>query len=77
MSPELGPPTLEEIAYPAEDRSWTAEWEHLAEAVVGADERQLLGDLRSARDAWRQVEAAYAGSDGIDTRDHAPLQRAG
>jgi predicted dehydrogenase len=60
MGPELGPPALEEIHYPDEDRSWRSEWEHFAEAVVGDDGRPLLGDLRSARDAWEQVEAAYA-----------------
>jgi len=60
MGPELGPPTLEEISYADEDRTWRAEWEHFAEAVVAADARPLLGDLRSARDAWEQVEAAYA-----------------
>jgi len=62
MSPQLGPPALEEIHYPHEDRSWKAEWEHFAEAVVAADDRPLLGDLRSAHDAWEQVEAAYAAS---------------
>ncbi len=60
MGPELGPPLLEEVAYPDEDVSWTAEWEHFAEAVTALDGRPLLGDLSSARDAWRQVEAAYA-----------------
>jgi predicted dehydrogenase len=59
MGPELGPPALEEIDYPAEDRSWTAEWEHFADAITAADGRRLLGDLQSARDAWEQVEAAY------------------
>jgi predicted dehydrogenase len=59
MGPELGPPALEELHYSAEDGSWTAEWEHFAEAIVAADGRSLLGDLRSARDAWEQVEAAY------------------
>jgi predicted dehydrogenase len=60
MGPELGPPAREEVNYPDIDRSWRAEWEHLAEAVVAADGRPLLGDLRSVRDAWEQVEAAYA-----------------
>jgi predicted dehydrogenase len=60
MGPELGPPLLEEVAYPDEDISWTAEWEHFAEAVTALDGRPLLGDLSSARDAWTQVEAAYA-----------------
>jgi predicted dehydrogenase len=60
MGPELGPPLLEEVAYRDEDVSWMAEWEHFAEAVAAMDGRPLLGDLRSARDAWAQVEAAYA-----------------
>lgn len=62
MGPELGPPALQEFHYPDVDRSWEAEWEHFAEAVAAADGRSLLGDLRSARDAWEQVEAAYATS---------------
>jgi predicted dehydrogenase len=62
MGPELGPPALEELHYPHRDDSWSAEWEHFAEAVVAGDGRQLLGDLRSARDAWEQVETAYAAS---------------
>jgi predicted dehydrogenase len=60
MGPALGPPALEEVLYPDEDRSWQAEWEHFAEAVVAADGRPLLGDLQSVHDAWEQVEAAYA-----------------
>jgi predicted dehydrogenase len=62
MGPDLGPPALQEIRYPPEDASWRAEWEHFAEAVLAADDRPLLGDLRSARDAWEQVQDAYAGS---------------
>jgi predicted dehydrogenase len=62
MGPELGPPTLEEFSYPDEDGTWRAEWEHFAEAIIAGDGRPLLGDLRSARDAWEQVEAAYAAS---------------
>jgi predicted dehydrogenase len=62
MGPGLGPPALEEIHYPDVDHTWTAEWEHFAEAIATADGRTLLGDLRSARDAWEQVEAAYAAS---------------
>jgi predicted dehydrogenase len=68
MGPELGPPALQEIRYRDVDGSWTAEWEHFAEAVLAADDRPLLGDLRSARDAWRQVEAAYAASAYADMR---------
>jgi predicted dehydrogenase len=62
MGPELGPPALEELHYPHRDDSWSAEWEHFAGAVVAQDGRPLLGDLYSARDAWGQVEAAYAAS---------------
>jgi predicted dehydrogenase len=60
MRPELGPPDLEQVDYPDEDPSWAAEWEHFAEAIDAADGRPLLGDLRDARYAWEQVEAAYA-----------------
>jgi predicted dehydrogenase len=62
MGPDLGPPALEELHYPPEDGSWQAEWEHFAEAILAADRRPLLGDLRAARDAWEQVEATYAAS---------------
>lgn len=60
MGPELGPPALEEVHYPDVDRTWTAEWEHFAEAIVAADGRPLCGDLDAARHAWEQAEAAYA-----------------
>jgi predicted dehydrogenase len=60
MRPELGPPDLEETAYPDEDGSWMAEWEHFAEALTADDGRPLLGGLDDARHAWTQVEAAYA-----------------
>jgi predicted dehydrogenase len=74
MGPELGPPALEEVHYPDIDRSWRAEWEHFAEAVVAADGRPLLGDLQSVRDAWEQVEAAYAaGGPYADMRSFARL----
>ena len=60
MSPELGPPALEERSYGTEDRSWAAEWEHFAGALdAGAP---LLGDLDDAHYAWTQIEAAYASS---------------
>ena len=49
MTPELGPPDLEEITYEPEDASWAAEWRHLREAILAHDERPLLGDLVSAR----------------------------
>ena len=60
MRPELGPPDVEEVVYPDEDGSWTAEWEHFAEAIIAGDGRPLWGDLAAALYAWTQVEAAYA-----------------
>jgi predicted dehydrogenase len=60
MRPELGPPDLEEVLYAEEDCSWTAEWDHFASAIASEDAGGLLGDLRSARYAWEQVQAAYA-----------------
>jgi hypothetical protein len=62
MRPEWGPPDVEELSYADVDDSWAAEWRHFAAAVRADDGRTLLGDLRSARYAWNQVEAAYAGS---------------
>jgi predicted dehydrogenase len=59
MRPELGPPDVEEIAYPDEDSSWHAEWEHFAGAIEAGDGRALLGDLQSVHYAWEQIEAAY------------------
>jgi predicted dehydrogenase len=58
MSPELGPPELEERRYGAEDGSWVAEWAHFTEAI--ADGVPLLGDLDDALYAWQRVEDAYA-----------------
>jgi predicted dehydrogenase len=63
MGPELGPPLLEEILYPEEDVSWSAEWEHFAAAITAADGRPLCGDLHAARYAWSQIEAAYAATE--------------
>ena len=59
MGPELGPPAMEEIAYPDEDRSWSHEWMSFSRAIVAGDERLLCGDLHDARYAWEQIEAAY------------------
>lgn len=56
MRPELGPPDVETVEYPAEDESWRREWEAFREAA--ATERI---DLESALYAWEIVEAAYAG----------------
>ena len=61
MGPELGPPEVEEITYPEEDRSWEREWASFTAAIDAADETLLNGDLEDARYAWEQVEAAYAG----------------
>jgi predicted dehydrogenase len=72
MSPELGPPDLEEVAYGAEDTSWAAEWEHFAAAIDSGDGRRLNGDLEDALYAWTQVEAAYAATDYAAMRDTVP-----
>jgi predicted dehydrogenase len=71
MSPQLGPPQLEELVYPDEDLSWRNEWEHFAAAVEADDGRPLLGDLRDARYAWTQVEAAYASGPYAEVREVA------
>jgi predicted dehydrogenase len=60
MGADLGPPELEEIAYPEEDVSWREEWRHLAEAIEAEDGRPLLGSLLDARYAWSRVQEAYA-----------------
>lgn len=60
MTPELGPPGAEEIAFASEDVSWVHEWRHLRAALAAGDGRPLSGDLESARYAWECVEAAYA-----------------
>ncbi len=60
MSPALGPPELEELAFPDVDHSWEREWASFAAAVVAGDPGLVCGDLGDARYAWAQVEAAYA-----------------
>lgn len=72
MSPELGPPDLEEVAYGPEDTSWAREWEHFAVAIDAGDGRRLNGDLEDALYAWTQVEAAYAMTDYAAMRDTVP-----
>jgi predicted dehydrogenase len=69
MSPELGPPQLEEIAYGTEDTSWQREWEHFAEVLDAGDGRPLNGDLADAHYAWTQVEAAYAAGEYASMRE--------
>lgn len=63
MRPELGPPDLETIDFPADDASWAREWQELADAVHHDDGRPLSGDLESAAYGWACVEAAYARAD--------------
>jgi predicted dehydrogenase len=77
MGPELGPPELEEIEYPATDGSWSAEWEHFAEALCGGADQSLLGDLESARYAWTQVQSAYAGGPYEAMRESLALSGGG
>jgi predicted dehydrogenase len=60
MKPELGPPDVETIEFPAEDESWSREWQAFADAIHHADGRRLAGDLESAAYGWTCVEAAYA-----------------
>lgn len=56
MRPELGPPDVETVEYPAEDASWKREWEAFRAAVAtGTGE-----GLEAALYAWSIVEAAYA-----------------
>jgi predicted dehydrogenase len=76
MSPEMGPPRLEEVSYPHDDGSWSAEWEHFAGAVVADDGRPLLGELKDAAYAWKQVEAAYAAGPYAAMRDALQPQEA-
>ena len=71
MSPALGPPELEELAYPDEDRSWEREWASFAVAVAAGDPGLVCGDLEDARYAWAQVEAAYAGGPFAGMREAA------
>jgi predicted dehydrogenase len=58
MGPELGPPDIEEVVYPERDDSWMHEWEHFTDAIVSVEPHPLLGDLSSARYAWRCIEEA-------------------
>jgi predicted dehydrogenase len=71
MSPELGPPQLEEYSYADEDVSWREEWRHFAQAIDSKDGRELLGNLHDAGYAWRQVEAAYASGPYARVREAA------
>lgn len=60
MKPDLGPPDLEEISYPAQDVSWEEEWKHFADAIGRhASQPNLSGNLDDALYAWGRVEEAY------------------
>ena len=58
MKPELGPPDVEELAWPDEDRSWLEEWRHFRAAITAGT--PVLGGLEDARFAWETIDAAYA-----------------
>jgi predicted dehydrogenase len=60
MRAQLGPPEVEEVVYPDEDRSWEREWANFAQAIAAEDENLLCGDLSDARYAWEQVEMVYS-----------------
>jgi predicted dehydrogenase len=55
MAPELGPPDVDVVDYPAEDASWEAEWLHFRHAIDAGEAPRL----DSAAYAWSCVEAAY------------------
>ncbi len=55
MRPELGPPDVEVLDYPADDASWAAEWLHFRSAIEAGE----APTLDSAAYAWSCVEAAY------------------
>jgi predicted dehydrogenase len=74
MGPQLGPPEVQEISYPDEDRSWEREWLSFSEAIEAGDERLLNGGLNDARYAWGAIEAAYAAGPYAQMRE-AVLRR--
>jgi predicted dehydrogenase len=60
MRPGLGPPDLEERAFPDEDVSWNGEWDNLTRAIAFGE--PLLGSLEDAHYAWSRVQDAYGDS---------------
>jgi predicted dehydrogenase len=72
MGRGLGPPELEEVDYPGEDRSWEKEWLSFTTAIGAGDERMIDGDLNDARYAWQQIEAAYASGPYARMREGVP-----
>jgi predicted dehydrogenase len=69
MAPELGPPSLQELAYDDVDVSWSAEWAHFALAIGG--DCDLVGAPADARYAWQCLEDAYTGSPYAAMREEA------
>jgi predicted dehydrogenase len=67
MSPELGPPSEEEVTFGEDDRSWRDEWAHFKRVLLGKE--QLLGSLDDAYYAWQRVEEAYAQSPYASVRE--------
>jgi hypothetical protein len=57
MRPELGPPDVEETAFPPEDTSWASEWAAVRDAVVAGASSE---GLASVRYCWELIEQAYA-----------------
>ena len=66
MSPELGPPALEEHVFGAEDDFWSAEWAHFADAIASSS-GSLLGDLEDARYAWARAQEAYQSAPAFES----------
>ena len=58
MKPELGPPDVEEIEYPADDVSWERSGAH-SPRPFGREMGVHSGDLDSAAYGWRCIEEAY------------------
>jgi predicted dehydrogenase len=71
MSPRLGPPEIEEVAYADVDRSWELEWSSFVEAIEADDPALVNGGLSDALYAWRQIEAAYAAGPYATMREAA------
>ena len=62
MSPEMGPPDVEDISAPAGDVSWKEEWQNLRAAVAADDPSLLDGDLDDARYAHSVIQEIYCAS---------------
>ena len=63
MAPEMGPPDVEELAFPPGDASWTAEWEHFRSVIAsGGSQDDVEGGIDDARYAHAVVHDAYVKS---------------